>query len=141
MAMKGRAALAAAGIGIALAALLAYSLLEWRSGDDAPPGQVPQTATAVDLGITYLPVTQNVSEYYGLEVDSGAYVTEVTPGSPSDRAGIEVGDVILNFNGAPLGEGVPLLGMMMACQDGHMIVMEVWDGKCTKVVEVIHGET
>ncbi|MEE8372222.1 MAG: PDZ domain-containing protein [Dehalococcoidia bacterium] len=140
MVTKGRAALAAAGVAIALAVLLAYSLVGWRSGDDTPPGQVPQTATAVDLGITYLPVTQSVSEYYGLEVDSGALVTEVTPGSPSYRAGIEVGDVILNFNGAQLGEGVSLLGMMMACQAGHMIVLEVQSGKCTRVVEVIHGE-
>ena len=140
MATKGRAALAAAGVGIALAVLLAYSLLEWRSGDDATPGQVPQTATAVDLGITYLPVTQNVSEYYGLEVDSGAYVTEVTPGSPSDRAGIEVGDVIINFNGAPLGEGVPLLGMMRACRAGHMIVMEVWSEEGCSTIEFVHAE-
>ncbi|MHA1938484.1 MAG: PDZ domain-containing protein [Candidatus Thorarchaeota archaeon] len=93
--------------------------------------------TGVYLGITYLPVTPRLSEYYGLGVDSGALVTEVVAGSPADRAGVHVGDVILSFNGAR-PEGVPLLGMMMACPSGNRVTLEVWREKGVKIVELSH---
>jgi predicted metalloprotease with PDZ domain len=95
--------------------------------------------TGVYLGITYLPVTPRLSEYYGLGVDSGALVTEVVAGGPADRAGVRVGDVILSFNGA-IPEEVPLLGMMMACPTGNTVTLEVWREKGIRVMELFHTE-
>jgi S1-C subfamily serine protease len=96
-------------------------------------------ATRVNLGITYLPVTPGLSEYYGLEVDSGALVTEVVAGSPADQAGVRAGDVILSFNGAR-PERVSLLGMMMACPTGNTVTLEVWRENSIRVMELIHIE-
>jgi serine protease Do len=58
--------------------------------------------TSASLGISYLPVTPELSEYYGLGVDYGALITEVTPGSPADQATLRASDVILSFNGTRL---------------------------------------
>jgi S1-C subfamily serine protease len=43
-----------------------------------------------------------VTELFFYDVDPAAKVTEVEPGSPAARAGIEPGDVIVEANGAPV---------------------------------------
>ncbi len=73
-------------------------------------------------------------------VDSGALVTEVVPGSPAELAGVQVGDVILSFNGTRLDEEVPLLGMMMSCPAGNRVTLEVWRVNNTAVVELLHTD-
>ncbi len=101
---------------------------------------VPDTAraTSVDLGITYLTVTSGLAAYYDLGVDSGALVTEVTPGSQADKAGLKVGDVILSYNDERLGEGTPLLGMIRACPADSNIVLEVCRAKEVTKVQLLH---
>ncbi len=127
----------AAVVGIA-AVMLGFWLFAGQTEDRAA-----LEATAIDsasLGIIYLPVTRGLSEYYGLGVESGALVTEVTTGSPADQAGLQVGDVILSFNGARPEEPTPLLGMMMACPVGDRVTLEVWRGNSTLIVEFLHIE-
>ncbi|MBN1592594.1 MAG: DegQ family serine endoprotease [Candidatus Coatesbacteria bacterium] len=51
------------------------------------------------LGVTIQPVTPDFQESLGLEDRQGAIVSEVMKGSPADEAGIEVGDVILEYEG------------------------------------------
>ena len=125
---------------VLVAIVLSFFLLPWQS-EDEPSLEPPQeTSAATDLGFTYLQVTPRVSAYYDLGVDSGALVTEVIPKSPADRAGVEVGDVILSFNGDRLEEEAPLLGMIMACPADHGIALEVWRGENVSTVELIHIE-
>ncbi len=56
------------------------------------------------LGVTTLAVTPSIAAYYDLQdaqgnqLDSGAFVREVRPGTPADRAGVQVGDVISGIN-------------------------------------------
>ena len=62
-------------------------------------GGAQETASAVSLGGTYLPLAAGLTTYYDLGVYSGALVTEATSNSPADKASVKVGDVILSFNG------------------------------------------
>lgn len=56
------------------------------------------------LGVTTLAVTPSIAAYYNLQdaqgnqLDSGAFVREVRAGTPADRAGVQVGDVITGIN-------------------------------------------
>lgn len=126
-------------IATALVVVLLRVFLSTGQEAERPPSKPElETATSINLGVTYLPMTPGVSAYYDLGVDSGALVTEVVSGSPADRAGVQVGDVILSFNGAILEEEASLLGMMMACPAGNRITLEVWREKSRRIIEFIH---
>ncbi len=125
----------AVALSLVLAGVLVYS---GQPEDMLPPDPVPGNSSATNLGFTYLPVTRQVATYYGLGIDSGALVTDVIPDSPADQAGVEVGDVILSFNGAELEDGVPLLGMMMACSAGNRITLGITRGEKAGIIELIH---
>ncbi len=51
------------------------------------------------LGVVIQELDDNLAESFGLENSEGILVSEVTPDSPADKAGIKKGDVILRLNG------------------------------------------
>ncbi len=51
------------------------------------------------LGVTIQPITPDFQESLGLKEKQGAIISEVIKDSPADKAGMEVGDVILEFEG------------------------------------------
>jgi S1-C subfamily serine protease len=50
------------------------------------------------LGISGVSLNRQIAEYYDLPVEHGVLVAKVTPRSPADKAGIERGDIILEFD-------------------------------------------
>ena len=58
-----------------------------------------ETVTHAYIGLSMQTVTPANALRNGLSVDEGAYVVEVTDGSPAAEAGIEVGDVITSIGG------------------------------------------
>ena len=137
---KRRSAIMVIIAAVLMVIVLIFFLVPWQSEDKASLELPPETSAATDLGFTYLQVTPQVSAYYDLGVYSGVLVTEVIPKSPAARAGVEVGDVILSFNGDRLEEETPLFGMMMACSADHRIALEVWSGESVSIVELFHTE-
>lgn len=51
------------------------------------------------IGVRIDRVPRDVAESIGLDRPRGALVASVEPGSPADKAGIEAGDIILQFDG------------------------------------------
>lgn len=56
------------------------------------------------LGVRIQAVTDDLVESLGLEQARGALVADVTATGPAEKAGIESGDVIVEFNGHPVRE-------------------------------------
>ena len=54
------------------------------------------------LGVLIQDVDRNLAESFGMPQPYGALVSRVMSGSPADKAGVAVGDVILAFNGKKL---------------------------------------
>ena len=52
------------------------------------------------LGIVGLSLNEEVAGYYDLPLDEGIFVTKVVDGSPAQRAGIIMGDIILRIDDA-----------------------------------------
>ena len=50
-------------------------------------------------GLTVQKMTPLLGKYFGLESPEGVLVSDVKPGSPADRAGVRIGDVIMEING------------------------------------------
>ena len=61
------------------------------------------------LGVSIQSVSPEVAKAFGLTGQPrGALVTDVSPHSPADRSGINKGDIILELNGAPMGDSQEL---------------------------------
>lgn len=56
------------------------------------------------LGVRIQTVTDEIAESLGLESARGALVASVTKGGPAEEAGIEAGDIILEFDEKPIDE-------------------------------------
>ena len=82
------------GIGFAIPIEMAANLAERLIKD----GKV----TRAQIGIVLQPLTQD--EIRGAGVDpktKGVLVAEIVPGSPAEKAGLKVGDILTNFDGNP----------------------------------------
>jgi serine protease Do len=81
------------------------------------------------LGVQY----QTISRQAALanEVPQGAYVLDVVKGSPAEKAGIKVDDIITKISGEKVGdEAAGLAGIINKHKVGETIQIEVWrDGK------------
>jgi Do/DeqQ family serine protease len=51
------------------------------------------------IGVAIQDVTPGLAQALGLNVDRGALVTQIEPGSPSEQAGLQAGDVIVAIDG------------------------------------------
>ena len=54
------------------------------------------------LGVMIQDVTRELADSFGMEYPYGALISRVMPGSPSEKAGLQPGDVILQYNGTKL---------------------------------------
>ncbi|MBC8456301.1 trypsin-like peptidase domain-containing protein [bacterium] len=55
-----------------------------------------------ETGISIQPVDRFLAQYLGLEKTEGVIITEIKHGSHGQRAGLAIGDVILQVDGAPV---------------------------------------
>ena len=78
------------------------------------------------LGVTIQTVDDEAAEAYGLGNDTrGAFVTEVTSGSPAEDAGIKRSDIILEVNGAKVKSSRDLtqrVGSLIAGSENEFVV-------------------
>ncbi|MDD3731262.1 MAG: PDZ domain-containing protein [candidate division Zixibacteria bacterium] len=54
------------------------------------------------LGITLQSLTSDIAAFFNIDVPGGIIVNEVVKGSPADKAGLAVGDMIIEINGQPV---------------------------------------
>jgi serine protease Do len=63
-------------------------------------------------------------------VNEGVFVEQVAPGGPAEKAGVQMGDVIVSLNGKPVREGNDLVNPITAAPVGSAITLGVMrDGK------------
>jgi serine protease Do len=65
------------------------------------------------LGVVIQDVTRDLAESFGMDRPEGALVAQVLPDSPAAKAGLEPGDVIVEFNGRDIpssGSLPPMVG-------------------------------
>src|SRR6202049_3648468 len=86
------------------------------------------------LGVGIQPVTKDIAEQFKLDSARGALVTDVTPGSPAEKAGIIRGDVIRKVNGYDVKDTISLVTRIAESDIGSNLTIDlVRDGE-TKTV-------
>jgi len=70
-----------------------------RIRDESPSLQFERSSRQPWLGVSLQNVTRELAKKKNLKTDEGAYVSDVVRKSPADSAGIQEGDVIVEFNG------------------------------------------
>ena len=78
------------------------------------------------IGVGIAEVTKDVAEPLGLPRASGALVRNVETGGPADKAGIEVGDIILRFDGKPIERSSDLPRLVGNTRPGNKVPVTVW---------------
>jgi serine protease Do len=91
------------------------------------------------LGVMIQEVTADLAETFGLKKPEGALVAEVEPGSPADKAGVQVSDIILKFNGNAVRESIDLPRMVGATKPGTKVRLGIWRKGTSKELEVQVG--
>ncbi len=92
------------------------------------------------LGVRWQWITPNIAYRYGLPVEAGAYVSDVSPGSPAAIAGLEAGDIILQIGDQLLSDDSPFINVLYAYAAGETTTLELMRGQETLKVQVTFGE-
>lgn len=89
------------------------------------------------LGVTYQQLDETAAAANGLVV--GAWVTDVTAGSPADRAGIRVHDVVTKVNDQSIDDNHPLKDVLRQYAPGTKVSVTIYRGGHTQTLQVTLG--
>jgi serine protease Do len=90
------------------------------------------------LGVGIQVVTPDIAEQFKLSSARGALVTDVTPGSPAEKAGIIRGDVIRKLNGDEVKDTMALVSRIAEADIGSKLTIGlVRDGQDKTVVATV----
>ena len=81
------------------------------------------------LGVRIQDVTKEIAEVENLDEPRGALVASVAPNSPSEKAGVKAGDIILEFNGERIQEMKQLPIIVARTEVGKKVKVKIWRNK------------
>lgn len=78
------------------------------------------------LGVLIQEVNRDLAESFGLNRPRGALIAEVMPDSPAERAGLQAGDIVLEYDGDPVALSAdlpPMVGRTAVGEEARMTVL------------------
>jgi serine protease Do len=92
------------------------------------------------IGVSVLAVPREGFEDFGLKTRMGAVVAQVSPGGAAAKAGVEPGDVIIQYNGRPIKNNDELVRMVVATKPGTSVPVKVLRNKQEKTLTLTVDE-
>ena len=89
------------------------------------------------LGVQIQDVTRELAESFGMSRPHGALVSRVVPDSPAEKAGLLVGDIIVEFNGQEIetsAELPPIVGMTPIDEKARVKIIRQGEKKTIPVI-------
>lgn len=80
------------------------------------------------LGVSLSSINQMIVQQFDLAVDEGAFIIEVVPNSPADKAGIMANDVIVGLDETEIADAEGLILAIRASSVGQEIEITFWRG-------------
>ena len=81
------------------------------------------------LGVRIQEVTKEIADVEKLDKPKGALVASVSEGSPSEKAGIKSGDIILEFDGKEIDTMRTLPKIVAKTKVGKFVIVKIWRNK------------
>ena len=91
------------------------------------------------LGVRIQTVTESIADSLGMDKPTGALVASVTEDSPAEAAGIEVGDVILSFDGNKVENMRGLPRLVAQTPIGKTVEVEILRNEKKRILNVPLG--
>ncbi len=92
------------------------------------------------IGVVIQEVTKELAESFGLPQATGALISSVEKGSPADKAGLEVSDVIQQFDGKTVNRSADLPRIVAAVRPGTNTSVRIWRKGSTRDLNITVGE-
>jgi serine protease Do len=92
------------------------------------------------IGVQVTPVPPDSLDEFGLKERRGALVSQVTRGQPAARAGLEPGDIILEFNGKPVRNTDELVNTVVRTKPGTAVPVKILRDKQERTLSVTVDE-
>lgn len=92
------------------------------------------------LGVVIQPLTAQLAKSFGKSDPNGALVASVEKGSAAEKAGLQPGDVVMQFNGKPVQDSRELPLLVATTKPGASVPVQVWRKGEVKEFKVTVGE-
>jgi putative serine protease PepD len=102
-------------------------------------GRVVHTGRAA-LGIQVASVDPIVASQNNLPVDHGALIASVNPGGPAAKAGLKVGDIIVQINNQAVSDAPSLGEVLLNSNPGSVVQVHFYRGNQQMTANVTLGE-
>jgi membrane-associated protease RseP (regulator of RpoE activity) len=137
-----------------LSAALVTAILSLAPAAMAGPGTGPQTpdpwarsetfewmssSQGARLGVMVMSLTPDLRIYFGAPNDKGVLVAKVEPGSTAAKAGIKVGDVIVQVKDTKIDEASDVLEALSDAKQGDKIKLEIVRDKKQLAIDATIG--
>ena len=77
------------------------------------------------IGVGVQDINKELADSFKLPTSKGVLITAVERGSPADKAGVKLGDVLVAVNGKPVGDTVTMLNLVAALKPGDQARVRV----------------
>lgn len=91
------------------------------------------------LGAVIQNLTSELAESFRFSSKAGVLVSDVTPQSPADQAGLRAGDIVVRFNGQPMADASQLRNAVAAAAPKTEVELEIFREGNPKKVKVTIG--
>ncbi len=118
--------------------------IDSQSGDNAGVGFAVPSNAAKSAADSLIAGRTPAHAYLGVQVGdgpggTGATIDGVTPGSPAEKAGLRVGDIVTAVDGTPIANADDLSSRINADQPGQKITLAITRGGASRTIDVALG--
>lgn len=92
------------------------------------------------LGVTIQNLTPELAKQFDLKEEKGVLIGDIVEGSPAEKAGLQRGDVIIEFEGKKIEEPSQLRNMVAGTEPSKEVSLKIIRDKKTETVKVMLTE-
>lgn len=94
-----------------------------------------------EIGMRIQTIDEGIAKYYRLKSAKGVIVTRIYPNTPAERAGIEVGDIIIEVEGYKINNENTMFGVFHEFRTGQTVKLKIIrnEKELSKTMKLVKG--